>query len=237
MRKAVDITGQKFNRLTALRETSKKYFWLFQCDCGKTTEANKHSVKRGEIASCGCYAKEGRQERIKKLQQAKIIDITGKRFGKLKVLGMSEKRTKFGQIGWRCLCDCGNKKTTSKTALLNGSCKSCGCLKRQLRKGGKKNTLFGYVMTQAPDDHPFATRKGKTSKIRYIFEHRLNMEKRIGRYLMPNEMVHHKNGIRDDNRDENLELCLKRQPPGQRAEDLVLFAREILKTYGDLFPE
>jgi hypothetical protein len=45
------------------------------------------------------------------------------------------------------------------------------------------------------------------------------------------------NGIRNDNQPENLELWVKSQPAGARGEDLVSFAREILKTYGDLFPE
>ena len=57
------------------------------------------------------------------------------------------------------------------------------------------------------------------------------MERIIGRRLSRTEQVHHKNGKRDDNRPNNLELWVKKQPPGQRVEDLVQFAEEILKTY------
>lgn len=67
-------------------------------------------------------------------------------------------------------------------------------------KGGRhKRTQTGYIVIHSPD-HPNRTSNG------YVFEHRLVMEKRLGRYLAAKEVVHHKNGIKDDNRIENLEL-------------------------------
>lgn len=83
-------------------------------------------------------------------------------------------------------------------------------------KGGRKKER-GYILVYTPS-HPFANRGG------YVREQRLVMEKEIGRYLTNGEMVHHKNGIKDDNRIENLELINKKEhsqlhhPKGFRAD-------------------
>lgn len=64
-------------------------------------------------------------------------------------------------------------------------------------------------------------------------EHRLVMEQYLGRSLFDNETVHHKNGMRSDNRIENLELKVGNHGPHQHISDLIKWAKEILQRYGD----
>jgi hypothetical protein len=68
-------------------------------------------------------------------------------------------------------------------------------------KGGLIPDKSGYMMRYMPD-HPFANGIG------YVREHRLVMEKHLGRYLTKQEVIHHKNDIKDDNRLENLEILI-----------------------------
>ena len=79
-------------------------------------------------------------------------------------------------------------------------------------KGGRFITLDGYILVPKPPDYS-GTARGR------IFEHRLVMEGVLGRHLLRSEFVHHINGIRDDNRPENLELWQKPQPNGVRSAD------------------
>lgn len=74
-------------------------------------------------------------------------------------------------------------------------------------KGGRIKDHFGYIQIWKPD-HPNAKMAG------YIHEHRLKMSEHIGRPLTAKESVHHKNGVKDDNRLSNLELMTKRVHKG-----------------------
>jgi hypothetical protein len=89
----------------------------------------------------------------------------------------------------------------------------------------KERLKSNYIPVQAPKGHPNATASGK------ILEHRLVMSNHLGRALLPNENVHHINGDRHDNRIENLEIWSTWQPAGQRLDDKINYAIEILSTY------
>ena len=89
----------------------------------------------------------------------------------------------------------------------------------------------GYVYVWSKN-HPSTTPRNC-----YLLEHRVVMEKAIGRYLQRYETVHHKNGIRHDNRIENLELWSKQHPSGQRVSELMSRIAEMQKEIDRLSKE
>ncbi len=103
-------------------------------------------------------------------------------------------------------------------------CVQCDALHRRKAEGAIYTDKKGYTLLLLRN-HPRASN-------RYVFEHILVMEKKLERYLLPNENIHHKNGVKNDNRLENLELWVRPQPTGVRARDAISWAKKILETYG-----
>lgn len=91
-------------------------------------------------------------------------------------------------------------KVKMRIARLKNPIKSIGS-KNYFWNGGRYKS-YGYIKIWMPK-HPFCDSKG------YVSEHRLIMEKHIGRFLNKKEVIHHINHIRDDNKIENLKLMKK----------------------------
>ncbi len=121
-RPPIDITGQRFGKLTAIKIIShegahKPVKWLCLCDCGNEKVVDSQLLRRGLITDCGCKINER---------------LVGKRFGRLVVLEATDRRMS-GDIVWKCKCDCGNityVATCNLTAKRSFTA-SCGCMRKE----------------------------------------------------------------------------------------------------------
>ena len=80
------------------------------------------------------------------MKNKNFFDMTGMKFGKLKVISRFNENTKCGNAKWICLCECGNKTIVNGAKLRNGSTISCGCYRK--RKNGKSKTRIYGIWRQ-----------------------------------------------------------------------------------------
>lgn len=201
---AIDITGQKFNRLTALYVVGKKKntqtnLWECQCDCGNLTTATVSQLKSGAKQSCGCLNK----EIIAQIGRNAKKDITNQRFGLLIALYPTDQR-KSRSIVWHCKCDCGKEYDVSGVLLRNGEVTSCGC---KLRSNGEQ-IIFNLLINKNinfEEQKSFNTcYNPKTKKLLY-FDFYIN-----NKYLLEFDGEQHFKSSTGWNTPENLKLVQER---------------------------
>ena len=110
------------------------------------------------------------------MQGRKILDLSGRRFGRLVVLEPLARRSSNGSVRWQCRCDCGNVGDHKRDDLLSGGSESCGCLRRELlqkrmRTHGLSKTpmykVWGGIIQRCenPNDQNFKWYGGKGIRI------------------------------------------------------------------------
>lgn len=121
------MLGQRFGRLVVVgRQPNDPWRgsrWDCVCDCGNSCIVAGKYLRSTQMASCGCYASE-----MRRASQGK--DLSGQRFGRLVVLGVSDK-PRAKHTFWNCLCDCGTVVAVLGASLANGNTQSCGCYNKE----------------------------------------------------------------------------------------------------------
>lgn len=116
----IDLTGQKFNKLTALYYI-KGGKWHCRCDCGNQCDIETKYLRSGHTKSCGCLRKESAAKNA--------IDMTGYEDDNIKVLERAGSSDKNQAAKWKCICKhCGREFIAEGKHIRNGETKSCGCV-------------------------------------------------------------------------------------------------------------
>ena len=119
MRDYPSLIGKRFGKLIVVAQAESKSGqrrWICQCDCGGTNIVTTGNLNSGHTTNCGCK---------------KSPDLTGQVFGKLTVIGRSDKRNPRGKRTtpmWECRCECGNityKATDTLTNPDESMCQEC----------------------------------------------------------------------------------------------------------------
>ena len=127
-----DLTGQIFGRLTVIKyspeqsKINKRRTYLCQCSCGNLKYVRGYCLKSGHTQSCGCLQK----EKVGNIKKNKFNDLTNKKFHLLTAIKLDENNTREKKATyWFFKCDCGKIKSIRASNVIDGTVKSCGCVK------------------------------------------------------------------------------------------------------------
>lgn len=161
MRKYESLIGQRFDKLEVVEQVEStargQRQWLCKCDCGGTCITTTGNLNSGHTTNCGCK---------------KSPDLTGKTFGKLEVLGRSDKRNPRGKRTtpmWKCRCECGAITYKATDTLTNPDKSMCNeCAGKYAADIARQSAGFvgGTQLTKIMDMKPIAT---NTSGVRGVY--------------------------------------------------------------------
>jgi hypothetical protein len=176
------------------------FVWVACDTCKEERWVTKPQYDRGQAHLCRSCAS--------KLPKVKAITP------QMAALGVKELR--HGGYALHVLVDCPKcgqprwRRWQEQRHRPNAICRKCNArstqtiiAKRSFKGVKKTKHCSGYVMVWLPHDHLF---RGMASKTGYVMQHRLAVAESLNRPLLTSEHVHHKNGIKTDNRLENLQL-------------------------------
>lgn len=139
--------GTKSGRLTVLRDaeikTGKSASWC-RCECGVEKVVKNRLLINGQATSCGCL----RVERVIQFHNKRREDLTGKKFGRWRIVAMLE-----GQKA-KAICECGTEREVFTPSLKHSKSLSCGCLARELAMGRPNPQVVARLTTHGQSKTP-----------------------------------------------------------------------------------
>ena len=205
MNTLIDMTGQKLGRLLVIERAPNDKeghaMWKCRCDCGNEVIVLGKNIRNGTTKSCGCLQRE-------RTSKASLIDLVGKRFGKLVVLSRIPGRNKNGKVDWMCQCDCGSIVKIPGDGLRRGTTLSCGCIASQ------GELIISQILHNNDiyykKEISFFDGRYEDSKARFFFDFGIYNDKDELQYIIEYDGYQHFDRIGGWNTKENNELTRQR---------------------------